>query len=80
MPSNFSTGHPKTALLFRFFLVVLCVVCLLSYSRTSVITMKVCSRQGQFELMSVNQCTRTEGKVESSFQFSLIRRYIVCSH
>ena len=30
-------------------------------------TMKICSRQGQFELLSVNHSTRTESKVEIFF-------------
>ena len=34
-------------------------------------TMKICSRQGQFELVSVNHSTRTGGNIEISFRFSL---------
>ena len=34
-------------------------------------TMKMCSRQGEFELMSVNHNARTGGKIKISFHFSL---------
>ena len=43
-------------------------------------TMKICSRQGQFELMSVNHSARLRGIIVIYFQLSLTRRYIVCSH
>ena len=32
-------------------------------------TMKICSRQGKFELVSVNHSARTGGKVEIYFHF-----------
>ena len=34
-------------------------------------TMKISSRQGEFELMSVNPCARPGGIIEIYFQFSL---------
>ena len=43
-------------------------------------TMKICSRQGCFDLMSVNHSARIGGKVEISFRFSLTWIYTVCSH
>ena len=47
------------------------------YSRTAMariplrLTMKICSRQGKFDLVSVYHSATTEGKVEICFQFSL---------
>ena len=34
--------------------------------------MKICSRQGLFELVSVNQSARSEGKIEISFHESIL--------
>ena len=34
-------------------------------------TMKICSRQGQFELMSVDNYARSGGIIEISFRFSI---------
>ena len=34
-------------------------------------TMIICSRQGEFELMSVNHCARSGGIIGMSFRFSL---------
>ena len=42
-------------------------------------TMTICSRQGLFELMTVNRSTRTECKVEISFCFSNMNVYCVFS-
>ena len=42
--------------------------------------MKTCSRQGLFELMSVNLCARSVDKIGISFRFSSILGNIMCSH
>ena len=41
-------------------------------ARTPFGTMRICSRQGWFELVSVNHSARIEGKIEISFRFFLI--------
>ena len=44
-------------------------------------TMKICSRQGKFELMSVNQSAKSKIVIIwISFRFSLRTRNVVCSH
>ena len=42
--------------------------------------MKICSRQGKFELMSVDQSARSLGIIGISFRISLTRGYVVCAH
>ena len=42
--------------------------------------LKVCSRQGEFELMSVNHSARSEGIIGINFLFFMTGRYVVCSH
>ena len=41
--------------------------------------MNLCSRQGRFELMSVNQKARSGGIIGINFRFSLTYRYVVSS-
>ena len=43
-------------------------------------TMKLCLRQAQFEIMSVNQSARSGGIIGISFRFSFKLRYVVCAH
>ena len=43
-------------------------------------TMKRCSRQGYFELMSIHHSARSGGVMGISFRFALTRRYVVGSH
>ena len=40
-------------------------------------TMKICSRQGEFELMSVNHSARSGGKIGISFDF-LLHESMLC--
>ena len=42
--------------------------------------MKICSRQGKLELMSVSHSARPGGIIGMFFRFSLTLRYFVCSH